>query len=406
MSGRRGGRRTGRQDRSGAAGAGGAAPPAAEPGVFFKIEKIAAFGFELGPIEFRRPRHFWRALGLTLVPSAVVMGGLYFVFLHHPMESARAALRIARYDTALTRLKAIPDWLSGWPGLDSLREKAQLGDHLNTPPQDWSTLGQRLHELSAQAPADADLLVLEAALAIKGGDFSGAGKSLETAVTADPANAQAWFLLGLVHDLTGEDGDAIAAYRRAVDLAPQSPQYRSNLARTLLDGGAADAAIEQYRQISQFPLARIEQALAHWARGEWGEAAEAQRAALAMLDDAKLMDNPANRLGWRFELRDQAPPNNGVQLASLADKRCYALLGQAVSRRLAGKPWVLPKCGSQEVAPLAIRRLVADDLCRFVDHYQPALKPAASALRRALDQPVCAPPPAAGARRAGRLTQG
>ena len=335
----------------------------------------------------------WRLLGLALLLLVIAAGVLYLWFLSAPLDNARAALRLARYDTALAALDPIPSRLARWPGLDALRAKAQLGLDLHTPPQDWQALGIRLRALRTRAPGDADLMVMDATLAMHREAFAGAAATLGDAVIADPRNAEAWFLLGLVRDLAGDKQKAIGDYRQAAALAPESPQYGSNLARVLLDQGDAAAAVAQYRRLGGFPLARIEQALGHWALGQWREAAQAQGEALALLDDQALMARPSNRLGWRFALTDRPPPDDGVHLANAADKRCYALLGQAVSLRLAGGTAPLPGC--PEAHQDAIRTLVADDLCRFVDRDPLARKAAVGPLRRALGQPATCPAPEA-----------
>jgi hypothetical protein len=140
--------------------------------------------------------------------------------------------------------------------------------------------------------------------------------------------------------------------------------------------------LQEYRKIRQFPLARVEQALTHWAQGEMHEAADAARDALKMLGDVGLSTRFYNRRAWLFRL-----PNKGIRLSLPEDKRCYALLGEAASRRLAGEAavaFLLLECNDP---PQAIRELRADDLCRFVDRPQPTLSAAARSLRQGLVMP-------------------
>ena len=188
----------------------------------------------------------------------------------------------------------------------------------------------------------------------------------EAALKKDQNHAEAWFLLGLERDLSSDAAAAVEHYRKAVDAAPESPQYRSNLARGLLELGKFYDALQEYQKIRQFPLARVEQALAHWAQGEMREAADAERDALKMLGDAGLSTRFYNRRAWLFRL-----PNKGIRLSSPEDKRCYALLGEAASRRLAGEAAVAFPPSECNDPPQAIRELLADDLCRFVDRPQP-----------------------------------
>ena len=225
-------------------------------------------------------------------------------------------------------------------------------------------------------------MILEAQYWLRQENYDKARALAEAASKEDQNNAEAWFLLGLDRDLSGDTAAAVDHYRKAVEAAPESPQYRSNLARGLLELGKFHEALQEYRKIRQFPLARVEQALAHWAQGEMRKAADAERDALKMLGDANLSKHFYNRRAWLFRL-----PNKGIRLSSPEDKRCYALLGEAASRRLAGEAAVAFPPSECHDPPLAIRELLADDLCRFVDRPQPTLSAAARSLRQGLAMP-------------------
>jgi tetratricopeptide (TPR) repeat protein len=320
-------------------------------------------------------------LGSLVLLTALLGGGVYFLALSGPLAQARDAMRMARYDTALDALGTVPAWLRNWPALAALRVKANLGARTYQSPPDWESIGKDLHRQRADRPTDADLMVLEAQYWLRQANYAKARSLVEAALKEDQHNAEAWFLLGLEQDLSGDTAAAVEHYRRAVEAAPASPHYRSNLARGLLELGKFHDALQEYRKISQFPLARVEQALAHWAQGEMREAADAARDAVKMLDDAGLSTRFYNRRAWLFRL-----PNKGIRLSSPEDKRCYALLGEAASRRLVGEAAAFPpsECNNP---PLAIRELLADDLCRFVDQPQPALSAAARSLRQGLAMP-------------------
>jgi len=62
-------------------------------------------------------------------------------------------------------------------------------------------------------------------------------------------------------------------------------------------------------------------------------------------------------------------------------------LGEAASRRLVGEATVAFPPAECNDPPLAIRELLADDLCRFVDRPQPTLSAAARSLRQGLAMP-------------------
>jgi tetratricopeptide (TPR) repeat protein len=307
---------------------------------------------------------------------------VYFFALSSPLTRARDAMRMARYDIALEALDTVPAWLRTWPTLAALQAKASLGARTYQSPPDWESIGKDLRRQRTDRPTDADLMILEAQYWVRQENYDKARSLVEAALKEDQNNAEAWFLLGLDRDLSGDTAAAVDHYRKAVDAAPESPQYRSNLARGLLELSKFHEALQEYRKIRQFPLARVEQALAHWAQGEMREAADAERDALKMLGDAGLSPRFYNRRAWLFRL-----PNKGIRLSTPEDKRCYALLGEAASRRLAGEAAVAFPPAACNDPPLEIRELLADDLCRFVDRPQPTLSAAARSLRQGLAMP-------------------
>jgi tetratricopeptide (TPR) repeat protein len=366
--------------------AGAAAAPAPTPRRL-TIGKISIFGFELGgPFDIPLPQLGAKPLLLGLVSlvllTALLGGGMYVFALRSPLDKAREAMRMARYDTALEALDTVPAWLRHWPEVAALRAKAGLGVKTYQSPQDWESIGKDLRRQRADRPTDADLMVLEAQDWLRQWNYDKAQSLAEAAVKEDQNNVEAWFLLGQIRDLSGDTAAAVDYYRKAVEAAPESPQYRSNLARGLLELGIFHEALQKYRQISQFPLARVEQALAHWAQGDMRQAADAERDALKMLGDAGLSTRFYNRRAWLFRL-----PNKGIRLSSPADKRCYALLGEAASRRLAGEAAVAFPPSECHDPPQEIRELLADDLCRFVDRPQPTLSAEARSLREGLAMP-------------------
>jgi tetratricopeptide (TPR) repeat protein len=220
--------------------------------------------------------------------TALLGGGVYVFALSSPLAKARDAMRMARYDTALDALDTIPTRLRNWPAVAALRAKADLGARTSQSPLDWESIGKDLRTQRAARPTDADLMVLEAQYWLRQESYDKARALVEAALQEDQHNAEAWFLLGLDRDLSGDTAAAVAHYHKAVEAAPESPQYRSNLARGLLELGTFHEALQEYRKISQFPLARVEQALAHWAQGEMRQAVDAAREALKMLGDANL----------------------------------------------------------------------------------------------------------------------
>lgn len=354
----------------------------------FRINRLNLGVVKPGPYDIRLPMRKGRCLAGLLAGLAglalLLIAGVY-LWLRGPLEEAQSHLRIARYDLAQEALQAVPERLSFWPGVALLREKAALGRRFQANPDDEAAV-VTLNRLRRAHPRDADLLVLEGWLQYRQGMVNEARASAETATQADPSLAEAWFLLGLVQDDAGDKAKAESAYQQAADLAPDtSPHYRDNLARLYLERGAHGEAVAEYRKINAYPLARLEQALAHWARGELPAAGSAQGDALRMLGNAKVMADYNNRREWRFFPLIQ---EDGIRLNHGDDKRCYATLAQAASRALSGQPFAADACVAH--AP-EIAALIADDLCRFLDPHQPALADKAAEIRRVLGQMAICP---------------
>ncbi len=370
--------------------------PRAEPTVprpakrrTFRIE-FSLWGLKVGPVELPVPALRGRYAALSAVAMLTVAAAAAYLFsLNRPMAQAREAMRMARYDWAVEQLKTIPDALAMWPGLAALRQSAALGASTYRQPQDWEQIGADLQRQRKARPDDHFLQVLHAESLLRRYDYDGASRLVDAALAADPAYAQAWFLRGLVAEQAkGDRNAALQSYRRAVEAAPSSPQYRGNLARTQLDLGHYDDALAEYAKTTQLPVAQVESALAWWAKGDFRRGADAQRAALAMLGNTGIMSSFYNRVLWDFVLSD----GSGVRLPNTDDKRCYASLGEAASRRLDGQESVVFPPAACAEPPREIAALVADDLCRFVDATQPGLAASAAALRTALRRPErCAP---------------
>jgi len=324
-----------------------------------------------------------RLIGASLIGLVAIgiFGGIYWLVVHSPVSDANAAMRVARYDLAMNALGNIPARFSDWPGVPYQRAKVMVGVQSFRESPDWEAIGEDLKRLRAEHPKDADLMVIEARYWLRAPDYQKAGALAEQAAKADKENAEAWFLMGLHAEQAGDTAKAVEHYRKALTESPDSPQYRSSLARGLLELGKPDEALAEFKGIRDFPLARVEAAMAHWAKGEIKEAAGAQRDALGMLGNEQLSGRYHNRREWLFRL---PAGNQGVRLASSEDKLCYARLGEAASRSLAGEPAVAFPPADCAQPRKEVRELVADRLCRFVEKPQPSMSGAASRLRRSL----------------------
>ena len=352
-----------------------------------KVDKIKVWFLEFGPIEFNWPPTFraatlrWGMLWAALLIALGLMVA-YVIILRAPIAEARDYLRIARYDLALQALSKIPSWLQRWPGVAFLGSKAELGQSASSSKPDWEKLNADLRRMLATHPNDATLQVLEATREWRVGDSKKATKHEFATTQADDNYAEAWYLLGLGEDILGNLDTAEKHYRKALEKGPDSAQYHNNLARVLLDQGKVDDAIVEYQRILRFPLARVEEALAYWAKGDVTSAAERQASAIKMLQDEALQGEYYNRRTWEFWFAGK-----GVRLPTLEEKRCYASLEAAASGRLAGRPDIAFPPVDCPHPPLHIRELVADDLCRFVDAPRAAPTSVTGLLRQSLGQP-------------------
>jgi chemotaxis protein methyltransferase CheR len=76
-----------------------------------------------------------------------------------------------------------------------------------------------------------------------------AGREVELALSADPADPAAHVLAGLVHDLAGRADAAADAFRAALYLEPDLPQVRFRLAGCLRRAGKGELALRQIRDV-------------------------------------------------------------------------------------------------------------------------------------------------------------
>jgi tetratricopeptide (TPR) repeat protein len=76
-------------------------------------------------------------------------------------------------------------------------------------------------------------------------DYEGAVASLERAVATDPALADAWEALGVLHDKLGHVDAAIAATEKLVALKPDEVMAHTNLSRFYMKKGMKEKAEEE-----------------------------------------------------------------------------------------------------------------------------------------------------------------
>jgi uncharacterized protein (TIGR02466 family) len=91
-----------------------------------------------------------------------------------------------------------------------------------------------------------------AASALQSGQLAEAQAACRSVLAADPSNAQALQLLGLVQQRLGRVVEAEALFRRAIELVPRNPQLRANLALLLADRGLLEQSLAELERALVF----------------------------------------------------------------------------------------------------------------------------------------------------------
>ena len=110
-------------------------------------------------------------------------------------------------------------------------------------------------------------------------DFEAALEQCDRTIELNPHFSPAYWILGLVQEQRGEFDESVAAFQRAIQLAPQSPIMQAALGRTFALSGKREAALQirqalqemaEKRYVSPFELASLHFALGQADEGfEW-----------------------------------------------------------------------------------------------------------------------------------------
>ena len=178
-------------------------------------------------------------------------------------SSAAAAVMLdghsAEAHTSLAHVRATQDW--DFNGAESLFQKAiQLNPRYATA-HHWCAMSSlvplgRLDEaleqvLLAQSldPVSSIIARDVAVVHYYRRDFDAALEQCDHTIELNPHFAPAYLTLGLIQEQRKELDEAAAAFRRAVDLAPNSLRMQSALARTLALSGKPERAVETLRTL-------------------------------------------------------------------------------------------------------------------------------------------------------------
>lgn len=329
----------------------------------------------------RRPWYQQTGWRRALAGLAVLMlaGGLVAWRIAALNAAVNDDLRIDRPDLALERLELLPEWLDAWPGMDVLRQTAGLHDESRKASADGTRVERELSALLEQRPNDANLLFVRARRMFLHGndrDIEAMQTALSAVLAVDPRYAAAESLLGLLADRIGQVDVAAIHHARALELAPDVPQYQLNHARSLLDQGRVSEARDAYAQVdASYALGHAEAALAAWALGQPAAAEARQAQALKLMENPQVMERYANRGDWVF-LFVQADQGGRLEITEQqmngATRRCYVEAEWAISvslaepaQSVAGLATWPPTCSDRKSdKPLA--QLISADLCRYV----------------------------------------
>ncbi len=146
---------------------------------------------------------------------------------------------------------------------------------------------EQLYRLVLRAdPGNAEALHLLGVLAHQAGQPGRAVDLLREALARDPARAAAHADLGLVHQMQGRRDEAVACYRQALRLGPDVAAVHNNLGAVLRELGRRDEAAAECREALRlwpdYPEAHVNLGTALVEQGRDGEAEACYRAALRL----------------------------------------------------------------------------------------------------------------------------
>lgn len=110
---------------------------------------------------------------------------------------------------------------------------------------DWAAGSAKLDRAVALAPGSATILISHSSAPLVLGQWDAAIRDLNAALALDPLNKDAYFELGVNHLGAGHWSEAEAAFKRALDIAPNHTFVHGYLAVALLFKGEKQAALRE-----------------------------------------------------------------------------------------------------------------------------------------------------------------
>ena len=122
----------------------------------------------------------------------------------------------------------------------------------------------RHHAGAEQAPSAASALLDHAEPLLAKGDYSAAQPILQQATVKDPKSYQAWYDLGYCQQALNHDAEAVASYKKSVEINSKIFETNLNLGLLLASSGDRDEAITYLRAATQLqPASHPEQSKEH-----------------------------------------------------------------------------------------------------------------------------------------------
>jgi serine/threonine-protein kinase len=172
----------------------------------------------------------------------------------------------AEAHTSLAHVRATQDW--DFTGAEQLFQKAlQLNPRYATA-RHWyamsclvpmARLDEALEQMLLAQSLDPVSPIIARDVAVTHyykRDFDAALEQCDHTIELNPHFAPAYLTLGMIQEQRREFDESAAAFRRAVDLAPNSLRMQSALARTLALSGKPERAIESLRTLEQLAPTR------------------------------------------------------------------------------------------------------------------------------------------------------
>jgi TolB-like protein/cytochrome c-type biogenesis protein CcmH/NrfG len=193
----------------------------------------------------------WRLLAQTYRARA----WFGFLPLHEGFAKARAAIQRA--------IDIDPSDAAAIAGLANLTRSYDM----NLP----ETARLLKHALALSAN-DETVLSAAASLTMVSGDGLRTIAILEELARRDPVNGDAWSSLGFAYIVSGRYADAIAAYRKALELEPDAVFIHENLGEALMLSGDLGGALAEMQREPHDTMRRLGLSFVHAAMGRRDEA--------------------------------------------------------------------------------------------------------------------------------------